>query len=233
MRFSSSFRRQTAAAVLLQVLFLGCARTPDSSAADVPDTDVRKLPPERKPGLPDRMMEAADASRTLGLKSASVRVLVISDYQCDSCRIWFESQLPVIRTEYIETQKVRLTWVHYPLRPHPGAVRAASAALCAGAQGKFWDASARLFSGQAIWGESERANQIIDSLASVPGTEAFTLRNCIESTRMLRQIRRDIDWTDTAKAGAPLTLLIGARRLSGSATLATLRATLDSAIAGK
>lgn len=233
MLFSPSFHRRIAAAVLLPVLLLGCARTPDSAAADVPDTDVRKLPPERKPGLPDRMMEAADVSRVLGAKSASVRVLVISDYQCDSCRIWFETRLPILRTEYIETEKVRLTWVHYPLRTHPAAVRAASAALCAGAQGKFWDASARLFSGQAIWGVSPRANQIIDSLASVPGTEAFTLRNCIESTRMLRQIRRDIDWADTAKAGAPLTLLIGERRLAGSASLATLRATLDSAIAGK
>jgi protein-disulfide isomerase len=179
------------------------------------------------------MMEMADVSRVLGLKTAPVRMLVVSDYQCDSCRLWFEQMLPVVRTEYIETGKARLTWVHYPLRTHPAAVRAANASLCAGAQGRFWETSARIFSEQRAWATSPRADAILDSLATAAGTEGFTLRNCTSSDRMLRQIRRDIDWTDTAKAGAPPTVIIGTRRLSGSASLAQLRATLDSAVAGK
>ncbi len=230
MRISASFRFRV---VALALLLLGCTRPPESAAADVPDTDVRKLPSERKPGLADRMMEAADVSRVLGSKSAPVRVLVISDYQCDSCRLWFEEKLPVVRAEYIETGKARLTWVHYPLRSHPAAVRAASASLCAGVQGKFWETSARLFSAQRVWGASPRADEIIDSLAIAAGSESFTLKSCTSSDRMLRQVRRDIDWTDTAKAGAPPTLIIGARRLSGAASLAVLRAALDSAAAGK
>ncbi len=233
MRFSAFTRHFAIALTVLAQLTLGCARAPESAAADVPDTDVRKLPSERKPGLPDRMMEAADASRALGAKSAPVRVLVISDYQCDSCRLWFEQTLPIVRTEYIETGKARLTWVHYPLRAHPTAVRAANASLCAGVQGKFWETSARIFSQQRAWAASPRADAILDSLATAAGTEGFTLRNCTSSDRMLRQIRRDIDWTDTAKAGAPLTVIIGARRLTGAASLALLRATLDSAVSGK
>lgn len=233
MRFSISSLRQRVVAALLPMLLVGCARAPDSAAADVPDTDVRLLPAERKVGLPDRMMEAADVSRVIGTDSARVRVLVISDYQCDTCRTWFEQSLPALRSEYVETGRVRLTWAHYPLKRHPNAVRAASAALCAGVQGKFWDASARLFNGQSTWGTSPRANAIIDSLASVPGIEDFTLRNCIESNRMLRQIRRDIDWADTVKAGKPLTVMIGQRRLAASLSLAALRATIDSAIAGQ
>lgn len=233
MRYSASFRCRAAALALLPLLTLGCSRTAESAAADVPDTDVRKLPSERKVGLADRMMEAADVSRVIGSDSAAVRVLVVSDYQCDSCRTWFEQYLPQLRAEYIETGKARLTWVHYPLKRHPAAVRAASAALCAGVQGKFWDASARLFNGQTAWGSSPRANEIIDSLANVPGIENFTLKNCIDSDRMLRQIRRDIDWTDTAKAGAPVTIVIGKRRIAGSASFATLRASLDSAVAQK
>ncbi len=219
--------------VALAVLLLGCTRTPDSAAADVPDTDVRKLPNDRKVTTPDRMMETADVSRVIGQKSAPVHMLVISDYQCDSCRLWFEQQLPVVRTDYIETGKVRLTWVHYPLRSHPAAVRAASASLCAGAQGTFWEASARLFGNQRLWGSSARPDTLIDSLAIAAGSEAFTLKNCTISGRMLRQVRRDIDWTDTAKAGAPPTVIIGTRRLSGAAALTMWRAAVDSALAGK
>jgi protein-disulfide isomerase len=230
MPYCASFRFRV---VALAVLLLGCTRTPDSAAADVPDTDVRKLPNDRKVGTPDRMMETADVSRVIGQKSAPVKMLVISDYQCDSCRLWFEQQLPVVRTDYIETGKVRLTWVHYPLRSHPAAVRAASASLCAGAQGKFWEASARLFSNQRLWGASARPDTLIDSLAIAAGSEAFTLKNCTVSGRMLRQVRRDIDWTDTTKAGAPPTVIIGTRRLSGVAALTMWRAAVDSALAGK
>ncbi len=233
MRFPASFRWRAVVLAGLSPLMFGCAPTSGSAAADVPDTDVRKLPNDRKVGLPDRMMEIADASRVLGLKSAAVRVLVISDYQCDSCRLWFEQQLPALRADYIETGKVRLTWVHYPLRSHPAAVRAASASLCAGAQGKFWEASARIFGGQPLWASSARADTLIDSLAIAAGGEGFTLKNCTISGRMLRQVRRDIDWTDTAKAGAPPTVIIGSRRLAGAAALTGWRTALDSALAGK
>ena len=233
MKDSAALWRHVVAVAVLPLLALGCVPASESAAAEVPERDVRTLPSERLPGLPDRMMEAADASRVLGGITATVRMLVISDYQCDSCRIWFEQRLPVVRNEYIETHKASLTWVHYPLRRHPSAVRAASATLCAGVQGKFWESSTRIFAGQALWSKSPRAHKVIDSLAAVPGLDKFTLDNCIESTRMLRQVRRDIDWTDTAHAGTPFTLLIGARRLSASSSIATLRAVMDSAISGK
>ena len=233
MQLSAPVRSWLVVTALLPLLALGCEPSPRSAAADVPATDVRRLPNERKVGLRDVMMEAADLGRVIGSDSAPVKLMVVSDYQCDSCRIWFETALPVIRSEYIATGKARLTWVHYPLRQHPAAVRAASAALCASVQGKFWEASARLFSAQQQWGPATRPERIIDTLAVVPGIESFTLQNCIDSDRMLRQIRRDIDWTDTVKAGAPLRILFGRRQLSGATQIGALRSALDSAVSGR
>jgi protein-disulfide isomerase len=178
-------------------------------------------------------MMTANRSRVLGRDSAPIKMLVVSDYQCATCRAWFQQTLPVIRSEYIETGRARLTWVHYPLREHPAAVRAASAALCAGVQQKFWEATTRLFAAQTVWGQTRQPNAIIDSLVSVPGTEAFSLRNCIDSQRMMRQVRADIDWADTNRVGTPPLIVIGARRISGATPVVALRAILDSAIAGK
>lgn len=219
--------------VILAILAAGCQDGARSAAADVSGADVRQIPDERKLRAPDIMMQAADRGRVLGVDSAPVRMFVISDFQCDSCRLWFENMLPIIRAEYIETGRARLTWVHYPLREHPDAVHAASAALCASAQGKFWEAGARLFAAQRRWAGAPTANAIIDSLATVPDLESYKLRNCTESGRMLRQIRGDIDWTDTVKAGSPPLVLIGSRRLRGGTSISVLRAVLDSALSGK
>ncbi|MDZ7630920.1 MAG: thioredoxin domain-containing protein [Gemmatimonadaceae bacterium] len=199
----------------------------------MPATDVRQLPEERKARVPDVMMVAADRGRVLGSDSAAVRMLIVSDYQCAECRTLFDSVLPALRTGYVDTGRARITWVHYPLKRHPGAVRAASAALCASAQGRFWDASAALFAAQEAWGAARAPDAMIDSLASLPGIDAYALRNCTASGRMLRQIRGDIDWTDTVRAGKPPTIVIGTRHLDGTLPLARLRATLDSAIAGR
>jgi Thioredoxin len=210
-----------------------CQGESRSGAADVPATDVRRLPPERKEMAPDIMVQAADRGRVLGEPSAPVRMLVVSDYQCAECRSWFDQTLPVIRTEYVQTGKVRLTWVHYPLRTNTHAVRAASAAMCASAQSQFWEASTRLFGAQDRWATSPRADAVIDSLALVPGIEDYAFRNCVEAGRMLRQIRGDIDWTDTTRAGRPLMMVLGKRLLPGTTSLSALRAALDSALPGQ
>ena len=219
--------------VLALAVSAACRDTSRSAAADVPYTDVRKLPPGRNERTADLIMIAADHGRVLGADSTRTQLFVVSDYQCAGCRAWFEAALPVIRAEYIETGKARLAWVHYPLREHPDAVRAASAALCASAQGKFWEASARILAAQERWAGSPDANMLLDSLASVPGIDAFVLRNCTESGRMLRQIRTDIAWSDTARAGIPLMVVVGTRHIAGGAPLSALRAAIDSAIAGK
>jgi protein-disulfide isomerase len=221
----------------LTILLLGgaCTEAPHSKAADVPNTDVRRLPPSRKDVLPDIMLQQADHGRVLGDPRVPVGVYVVSDYACATCRAWFDSTLPVIRAAYVDSGRVRLTWVHYPLREHPNAVRAASAALCAGVQGKFWEASARLFAGADRWSRAPAAdaNAIIDSLANAPGVDAFPFRDCTQSGRLLRQVRADIDWADTAKADVPPLVLVGSRRVSGAASLASLRAVIDSVLAGK
>jgi protein-disulfide isomerase len=216
----------------LLLLAAGCAERPKSQAADVDGRDVRRLPPDRA-DLPDITLGAADRGRTIGSDSAKVTVLVVSDYQCSGCKSWFETVLPELRASYIDRGTVRLVWTHYPLRAHAGSVAAASAAMCAAAQGKFWDASANLFANQARWAALADPVPLLDSLASVPGTEGYALSQCTATKRMFRQIRKDIDWVDSKDAGRPLLLMIGGRTIEGAPNLSVLRATLDSLISAR
>ena len=216
---------------LLILFAAGCRAESRSAAAEVSDVDVRRLPPTRKALVPDVMVQAADRGRVIGGDTSVVPLFVISDFACADCRAWFDATLPLLRTEYINAGKIRLTWVHYPLRAHRNSVAAASASLCAGVQGKFWEASKRLFDAQQTWAPVADAGTILDSIASVPGIDAFSFRDCTASKRLFRQIRADIDWVDKSSAGAPLTVLVGTHRVSDGASISALRTAIDSALA--
>jgi protein-disulfide isomerase len=219
--------------LVLALGLVGCSDRRRSAAADVPKEDVRRLPPPRLSEVPDVMLQAADRGRVLGGDAAAPQLFVVSDYQCPTCKDWFEQVLPVIRSEYVSSGRLRLTWVHYPLRAHPNAVAAATAAMCASAQGKFYEASAAIFAAESRWGTAADAAGALEPLARVPGVDAFTLHECLASRRMLRQVRLDIDWADKAGHGAPLTVVIGTHQLSGAVPLQAVRATIDSALANR
>jgi protein-disulfide isomerase len=212
---------------------LACSDADRSPAADVPATDVRRFSPDKKASTPDVMLEAADRGRVLGKDSARVWVIVVSDFQCPFCKTWHDETLPTLRSEYVETGKVRLAYMNYPLREHKHAVAAASAAMCASAQGKFWEAHDRIFAAQDRWSGADGANATLDSLATVAGVDPQKLRECTLSGRLLRLIRADIDRSEQSGARATPTFIIGNHRIVGAAPIATFRAAIDSALAGK
>jgi len=82
--------------------------------------------------------------------------------------------LPQIEREYVETGKVLYVMRHLPLESiHPDAFRAASAAECAGDQGKYWQVhqpdycsimrSGRVLSGSTIQLMHDREVDILDA----------------------------------------------------------------------
>ena len=204
-----------------------------SRAAVIPNVDVRRLPPERKAAVPDVMLRAADRGRTFGADSAAVQLFVISDLQCAACKQWHETQWPVIVRDYVQRGLVRMTFVFYPLREHPHAVLAGSAAMCASAQHQFWPAVDALFAAQSRWATDPAPERLIDSLAAVPGVDRRALRECTTSHRLWRQLRADVDWVDAAGDAALPVLVVGSRRLNTPTSLEQLRAALDSARAGR
>ena len=220
-------------ALLLLCAAVACSDTGRSAAADVPATDVRNLPPSRKESTPDITLQAADRGRVLGKDSASVWLIIVSDFQCALCRVWHLETLPSIVTEYVMTGKVRLAYLNYPLREHKNAVIAASAAMCASAQGKFWEASDRIFTDQNRWAVAENALALLDTLASVPGVDAQKLYDCTQTGRLLRLIRADIERSEKSAATSAPTFIIGSHRIVGAAPIAKFRAVIDSALAGQ
>jgi protein-disulfide isomerase len=86
-------------------------------------------------------VEAGSAPR-LGPENAPVQIIEFADYECPYCQEVNED-LKRLREQF--PNQVSLVYKDFPLPMHPLAAKAAQAARCAGAQGKFWEYHDSLF----------------------------------------------------------------------------------------
>jgi protein-disulfide isomerase len=182
---------------------------------------------------PDSFSVAADRGRIQGDSAASLWVVFVGDFQCAQCKRWNDEVLPLIRNEYVATHRVRLAFLNMPKPEHLNAMPTALTAMCASAQGKFWETSAKIFETQANWKDLPDARPYLDSLAIAAGADAPTLRLCTESARAQKIVYTDVERNKAAGVDSLPTFFIGQRKVVGAAPIATFRAIIDSALAKK
>jgi protein-disulfide isomerase len=90
---------------------------------------------------PSAHVAAGNAPR-LGSENAPVQIIEFADYECPYCQKVNED-LARLREQF--PNQVSVVYKDFPLPMHPLAARAAEAAHCAGAQGKFWEFHDSLF----------------------------------------------------------------------------------------
>lgn len=89
-----------------------------------------------------------------GDKNAKLALLIFTDYQCPFCGRHARDTEPQIEKEYIETGKMKMVFMDFPLDMHKNAMKAHEAGLCAADQGKFWEMNHMMFdnpTNRPIW----------------------------------------------------------------------------------
>jgi protein-disulfide isomerase len=125
----------------------------------------------------------------LGKPDAPLTLIEFSDYQCPFCRRYFQTTLPALKTEYIDTGKVRYVFRDFPLdRIHPQARKAAEAAHCAGDQGKYWEMHDLLFQDQQAL-DLDQLKKYARDLQLDP--TAFD--TCLEQGKYTAEVQQDYD----------------------------------------
>ena len=90
----------------------------------------------------------------IGEDNAPVTIVEFSDFECPFCGKFFAETLPLIKSEYVKTGKVKLVYRHFPLTSiHPLALPAAEAAECVNEQkgdAGFFEYHDKIFDNQAL-----------------------------------------------------------------------------------
>jgi protein-disulfide isomerase len=130
---------------------------------------------------PSAHVEVGDAPR-LGSESAPVQIIEFADYECPYCQ-QVNADLTRLREQF--GNSVSVTYKDFPLPMHPLAARAAEAARCAGAQGKFWEFHDSLF-------ETKRL-QVSDLKEQARKLKLDTARfdQCLDSGEQAAAVKKD------------------------------------------
>lgn len=138
-----------------------------------------------------RVAVSVDDDPAMGPANAPVTIVEFSDFQCPFCgRV--EPTVKQVLEKYKD--KVRFVYRDFPLSIHPYAPKAAEAAQCAHAQGKFWEYHDALYADQ-----SKLTVADLESTAGRLGLKADEFKTCLESGKFTAEVNKDV--ADATKAG--------------------------------
>lgn len=231
--------RLRAAFLLLTAPLAACSRKEEAHRDAAPPSQAAATSAVAQTGTPaaaPQDVARADAARIMGDSTAPLWLVVVSDFQCPYCKMWEDQTAPSVVRDYVRTGRVRMAFVNLPLSIHPNAGPAAEAAMCAGAQGKFWPVHDAIFATQPRWAASGDAGRIFDSLAVAAGVERGAFRTCVSSRTMRQIVEDDAQRAGSAGVRSTPTFLLSMRSrpsdrpsaIQGAAPPANFRAVLDS-----
>jgi protein-disulfide isomerase len=170
-----------------------------------------------------------------GSTAAPAVLVVFSDFECPFCRAFARNVLPRVIDTFVTPGKFELAYFQLPLAQiHPLAVKAAREALCAQAQGHYWQMHQELFEAPNL------SDSDLNGAASAVGLDVNEFQLCMReptSAMLESQIALsrslDVDATPTffvgVRAGAQSVRVV--RRFNRSRTFEQVAAQLDGTVA--
>lgn len=184
------------------------------------------------PGLTDSTSAQADRGRIRGAATAPIWLVEVSDFQCPYCKQWHDEVFATLDKEYVQTGKVRLAYLNYPIpQLHPNARAASEAAMCASVQGKFWQLHESLFNTQKQWAGKPDPMPSFDSLATAAGVDGAKWRSCMGNHAAVALIEADHERSRIAGVQSTPTFFVGDRMILGALPVDTFRVAIEAALA--
>ncbi len=177
------------------------APLPEGSSLGVP---MGQRPPGAtlQPAVP-RIAIAGDP--TLGAPDAPVTIVEFMDYECPFCQGFARDTFPLLKQHYIETGKVRYVARDFPLPKHSRARPAATAAACAGEQGRYWEMREALLAAAGQLRDEDFAGHVRRLGLDIPAFDA-----CRGEPRHLLRLDQDFAEARALGVSGTPTFLVGA-----------------------
>jgi protein-disulfide isomerase len=213
--------------ILISLAATACTRAPEPRGAPAAAAATAAELATRE----DTLRMLADRGRIEGDSAAPLWVIDISDFQCPYCAQWQRNTHEALRAEYVRTGKVKLAFLNFPLEQHRHAMTASRAAMCAGAQGRFWPVHDAIFETQERWAATPDAAPLFESIARTAGVRIEEWRACFSSDVMDPLIEADRDRALAAGVNSTPTFIINQQLMRGAAPIEEFRRLIDSALA--
>ncbi len=127
----------------------------------------------------------------LGSATAPLEVVEYADFECPSCGQFANIIEPDVRTNFVNTGKIRLRFIDFPLDMHRNTWNASRAAACADEQGKFWQMHDAIFQAQDRWNGEATSNpdKVLKAIAKQIGLNSAQFDQCVDSHRTQAKVQ--------------------------------------------
>lgn len=159
--------------------------------------------------LSDQALTDLAQGMVLGNVDAPVTIFEFGDYQCPSCRIWFQNVKNLLDVNYIQTGQVKFVYYDWPIiQAHPNAFLAARASRCAADQDLYWEYHKSLFDNQGVWSNLSSPVGQFTTLAEAIGVDGSDFEDCLQSDRYADVVTAQMQLGSKLGVGGTPTVLI-------------------------
>lgn len=134
----------------------------------------------------------------LGQEDANVTMVVYEDFQCPYCQRFEQNAVEKIKSNYVESGKVRIIWKDYPIPSlgHDWAVPAAETMECGYRQSNqaFWDVKETIFDNHNVLNSNsvDAQEEIIAWLSAKQSINETKLRSCVQNKSAQEEVNEDL-----------------------------------------
>ena len=155
---------------------------------------------------------------TRGAANPLVTLVEYADYECPFC---LQIRPAVARLEQEYKGHIAYAYKDVPLPMHPNAQKAAEAAHCAGAQGRFWDYHDQIFA------RKKADPDTLKAIAADLRLDVAAFQKCLDSGQTAPLIQRSVSEAQALGIQGTPTFFVNGRYLSSSASYEKLRELIE------
>jgi protein-disulfide isomerase len=172
------------------------------------------------------------ASPVRGDANAPVTIVEYGDFQCTSCDAFFRAVEPRLLSDYVTTGKAKLVFKNFPWIGDESQ-RAAEAAACAGAQGKFWEYHDVLYSSQRAENSGTFAVPNLKRFAAQLGLDQTAFDACVDGRAYKAAVDQDMNEVRTLGLTGTPTFVINGQRVVGAQDYSVFASVIERKLAGR
>lgn len=170
----------------------------------------------------------ATAEMVMGRADAPVTIIEYSSLTCPHCAAFHRDTLPRLKSEYIDTGKVRFVYRDFPLGAL--AMAAAMVARCAGTE-RYFGFVEVLFRSQAQWGRASNPRDALARVARMGGMSEADFNKCLVNVPLMQAIQKGAKAAEEKyEINSTPTFFIGDTKIPGNAAFERFKEVLDKAL---
>lgn len=174
-----------------------------------------------------------DDDAVLGNPEAPVTMIEFSDYQCPYCYSFWSKTFPQIKTQYIDTGKVKFVYRDFPIPTHGQAEAAAESAECvrslsaADKDLNYYKMNTLIFAGVTDWSQNTAAKDVFVSYGKQLGVD---ITACLDNGTMKQEVGDDYASARSYGVGGTPTFFINGKMVLGAETFEHFQEVIESVL---